>query len=297
MKELVVFEDVKLEITRFVGPIPKLKVIDFKSSAIAIDHGKTIKALLKEVEKQRDALVRPRNEEVRRINAYAAQIREPLEQAEEYLQGQLEAYELEQRKIREAEERRIEEERRARERQLEEEAAAKREELAERVSQQYHSPVFGGAEEPQDAQRAAIDIERDLEAKRAELNRETASQKLDLAYERRIRNTRYVWDCELVDINQVPAEFLIRTLNKQMVLAAARAGRIQIPGLRIFQKPSIGFGSHTGVAREALTAERDRKKLAARETPKAEPRPGRRTSAATTRSRQSRERKSSARSS
>lgn len=289
----MVFDELKSEITRFVGPIPNLKVRDFKSCATAIEHGKVIRQLIKDVEEKRDSLVRPRNEEVKRINAYAAEIRGPLEDAKRYLEGQVAAYELEQAEIRRAEERRIEAERRQKERQLEAAAAAKREALMDAQSQDV-DPLFGHIEEDGEAaEQAALDIERELEAKRAALAREAATKQNDLLYERRVKNVRMVWECEVVDIDKVPVEFLIREVNRPMVVAAARGGRTNIPGLRIFQRPSVGFGTHTRVPREALEAERDRKRL--EEPATAEHRLGRSIPAGGTSTRRQRDRKSSGR--
>lgn len=271
MKELKVFDQLTADIAALVSPVSKLKVVDFKSSAIAVEHGGAIQGLWKEVESRRDSLVRPLNEQVKKINEYARDIKAPLEIAKRHLELETGNFAAEQRRLKAIKDARIEAERQAKEDRIAVEAEAKFEALeadrAEAVAGM--DPTFGNMEEHDEEfarQQAAIEAEAEQQRMRAITT--AATQKYD-AGQQTVKGVRMVWECELIDINQVPADFLIRELNKQMILAAARAGNTNIPGVRVFQKPSVGFGQNTYVPREAIAAERARERIEA-------PRPGRR---------------------
>jgi hypothetical protein len=67
--------------------------------------------------------------------------------------------------------------------------------------------------------------------------------------EQRVKNTAKLWDCEVEDITKVPREFLVISLNKAAVLAAARGGVTNIPGVKLIQKTNVRFGARTAVSR------------------------------------------------
>lgn len=277
MKELKVFDALKSDIATFVGPIPKLRVTDFKSSSLAVDHGRTITGFLKEIEACRDELVRPRNEEVKRVNEYAREIKAPLESAKRHLDLEIGAFAAEQRRLKEIEDRRIEAERRAEEARIEAEAQEKRDAIEAEAQELGSHPVFGNMDDDQAAelerQRIIID-EEEAQAKMRAMT-DAAQAKYD-AGRQAVKGVRMVWDCELIDINEVPVEFQIRELNKQAVLAMARAGQTNIPGVRVFQKPSVGYGQNTYVPQEAIKAEqvRDRARIASEPTRQGRRAPG-----------------------
>lgn len=52
-------------------------------------------------------------------------------------------------------------------------------------------------------------------------------------------SVRMVWDFEIENIKEIPAEFL--TVNSSAIRAAIRAGRREVPGLKIFQKPQVAI--------------------------------------------------------
>lgn len=294
MKELQVFDALKADIATFVGPIPKLKVTDFKSSALAVEHGRTIQGLIKEVEARRDALVRPRNEEVKRVNEYAREIRTPLELAKKHLDLELGAFAAEQRRIEAEKQRKIDEERRAEEERIEREAREKREALEAEARELASDPTFGSLDDEQAEELARQQAKIDEEEAQAKMRATTqaAAAKYD-ASRQAVKGVRMVWECELIDINEVPVEFQIRELNKQAVLAMARAGQTNIPGVRVFQKPAVGFGQHTYVPQEAIQAENARERARVpsepvrqgRRSPGSDVQPARRTAATTARSR------------
>ena len=51
-------------------------------------------------------------------------------------------------------------------------------------------------------------------------------------------STRYEWDCEVVDIEKVPRDYLVFEKSKAM-FAIKSGGLRDIPGLRIFEKPIV----------------------------------------------------------
>lgn len=269
MKELKVFDQLTSDIATLVGPVSKLKVVDFKTSETAVKHGSAIQGLLKEIEERRDSLVRPRNEEVKKVNEYAREIKAPLEAAKRHLEAEVGAFAAETRRQKAIEEARIEAERVAKEEQIAAKAQAALDALeAERAEAAAElDPLFGDREEHEaEFARQQEIIQAEAEAAHGRARAAAAVQKYD-ASRQDVKGARMVWEVELVDINQVPVEFLIREINRSMILAAARGGNVNIPGVRVFQKPSVGFGQNTYVPQEAIMAERARPKIAATAEP------------------------------
>jgi DNA polymerase III alpha subunit (gram-positive type) len=254
--DMIVFAQLKADITAYVAPTKAMKVTDFKSSQSVIDATKSLIAYKKQVETTRKTLVDPFNARVKAINAYAKEISEPLEQAESYLRQQLIAFETEMEKQRQAEQRRMEDERRAREQEEMEKAAAALAAIEEKsdLSQEADS-VFGGDPESQ----AVVEAEKETMIAQIEVDRkvregEYKSQVWELN-QNKIKNSSKVWKCELIDINLVPKEFLIRELNEAAVKAAARGGVTEIPGVRVYQETSLRICSKTYVPQTAIENE------------------------------------------
>lgn len=267
-KDLAQFDSLKADITLFVAPVTGLKVSDFKSSAEAIEAGKQIKSLMKQVEDKRKGLVGPLNDQVKLINDYAKNIREPLERAESHVKTELNLFAVEQERIRQEELRRAEEDRREQERKAEEDRqriaaeieARKQAELAAlHESREEAADIFGSATPVSVEQVQAIEqaAEREKVEAQAVLDREAAIRDAQARAtewdinQNRIKNTAKRWKVEVVDINLVPKEYVIMTLNSAMALAAARGGNTNIPGLKFSQEVSVSIGS-AYVPRKAL---------------------------------------------
>lgn len=259
-KDLAQFDSLKADITLFVAPVTGLKVTDFKSGADAIEAGKQIKSLMKQVEDKRKGLVGPLNDQVKMINDYAKNIRDPLERAEAHVKVELNRFAQEQEKIRQEELRRAEEDRLAQERKAEEERqriaaeieAKKQAQLDNlRESQDEASALFGSSGLPNEDQERAVEeaAEREKVEAEAVLEREAVIRNAQAkatewdVNQNRIKNTAKRWKVEVVDISLVPKEFLIITLNEKMALAAARGGNKNIPGLKFSQEVSVSIGS------------------------------------------------------
>lgn len=247
--ELTQFNELKSELDTLVKPTLSIKVTDFPSSASAIEAAKSVKALQKRIEAKRKELVGPLNDQVKRINDFVKDIMAPLDTAESHLKRQLTDFEVEQEKLRDAERKAAEAERVKREAALaarqEEERAAMAEKLAETSEVE---DLFGADEGVPDAAMEAAA----LEARQAEERARIAQQAKDREYDiksRGVANTRKIWKCDVEDLDLVPKEFLIVTLNQAAVIAAARAGVTKIPGVKIWQETSIAIGANTSVAR------------------------------------------------
>lgn len=270
--DLAQFDSLKADVSIFVAPIKSLKVSDFKSSAEAIEAGKQVKALAKQVEDKRKALVGPLNEQVKLVNSYAKDILSPLEAAETHIKIELNRFAEEQEKIKQEEHRRAEEHRLAQERKAEEDRqriaseqeAKKQAELKDlEVAQAEAEQMFGVSEDSAEtAAQLRSEIEERNERERLEnearLDREQAIRQVQSRQvtfdinQNQIKNTRKNWKVQVVDINQVPKEFIIMELNQAMALAAARAGNTNIPGLKFTQEISVSLGSKTYVPAGAL---------------------------------------------
>lgn len=231
-QDLLKFNELKAEITALVAPTKQLLVKDFQTCSNAVEAGKSVKDLIKKVEAARKDLVGPLNDEVKEINAYAKQISEPLLASEEHLKHQIVTFEIEQQKIRQAELKRLEEERIKKLAEIE----------AQAQEQNEVSSLFGS--EPTSIEEIAQAITV-AEAQHQEAAWDIANN--------RVKNTRKTWKCEVLDISKVPKEFLIVTLNEAAVLASARAGVKEISGVKMWQETGIAFGSKTYVPRTAIS--------------------------------------------
>lgn len=235
MKSIKEFDALTADIAALIEPTNLIKVTDFNSCAYAIEAGKSVKGFLKKIEDKRKELVGPLNDQVKEINAYAKQISHPIETAESHIKSEVIAFENEQRKIRDELHRKMLAE------QIEKELAIKKEQEKVAIEVHTENDIFGIA----DAQIEQLQIDRRV------LDMETKAKEYDIN-QMGVKNARKIWKCELIDIKLVPDEFKIVTLNEKAVLAVARAGQTEIPGVRVFQETTIAFGDNTYVPRGVL---------------------------------------------
>ncbi len=288
-KELQRFDKLKSAITQFFGPAKEIVVRNFTSADEATAAGKVVKSYLDQVEETRDALVRPLNAQVKLINEYAKSVKAPLIEVESHLKDQLRTFTIEQERVRQEELRRIEAERRDAERLAAEEAAKaqaeaeakKQAELAAlRASMAAIEPepvdelgaLFGMNDiQEADAATTAAFVEEERQRIEAQADEAKIDAQMKADRERAVRDAQFkeqAWDAgrktlknartnrkaKLVDINLVPKEFLIITLNEKAATAALKAGAI-IPGVELVEDLSINFGSKTYIPREAIENE------------------------------------------
>ena len=191
------FEVNEDETTQLQTTVTVLKVHDDGSLGKAAALVKQIRERVAYTEQQRKHFVGPANETVRRINAKAKAITAPLLELKRAIEQKMVLYQIERRR----EQKRIEREREdkilAAAVKVEEEGAP---EVADALVEQ-------AAKEPPRSQV--------VHAPRATVS------------------VRKIWTFQVQDISKVPAEYL--SLDTGKVRNAIRAGKREIPGLRIFQ--------------------------------------------------------------
>lgn len=264
--ELAQFEELKASIACFVSPTFQLTVTDFASAQSAIEAVKQVKGFINQLESKRKELVGPLNDQVKAINGYAGEIKDPLIRSEEYLKKQITQFEVEQERLREIARKAAEAERIAEEQRAAAEAELARKELEsaqadEREQEAQVAALFGSDDEASEGEEPApspeerrlqekIELDAQIEGERA-LRTAKANQEDWDRKQLGVKNSRKVWKCELEDISKVPREFLIIELNQAAVLAAARGGQI-IPGVRTWQETTLAVGAKTYIPRTAL---------------------------------------------
>lgn len=261
-KDLQLFDSLKADITVLVSPTLKLAIKDETSAQSGVEARKQLKALLKLVDDKRRSLVDPMNDEVKRINAYVKSILGPLENADGHVKRELDAYAMEQEKIRQEGIRKARQEAQRIEREAQEKLAVEQAFLLARQQEEASAHVdaedlFGASEDDEETKRTAREFEEkkarehaefEARAERERMERLIALQQKEFdANQVQVKNTRKDFKCELLDVSLVPKEFLIITLNEKAVLAAARAGVKEIAGVRIWQQVSVAIGSTTRV--------------------------------------------------
>lgn len=210
-------------------PILLVKVTDEESSANAVKSGALVKMWQKQLEELRDSLVRPLNQRVKEVNAYAKSLAEPLLKAEAHLKSELRARELKLEQERKALEAKAEAERKKLEEKARAEAEEKRKE-AELLA------AFGTGEEAEIAKVEADVIEERALVESEAHQRATVTQ---LA-EKKVEGARKTWAFEITDAAAVPREFL--AIDEKAIRRAIMGGAREIAGVRIYQETSIAFG-------------------------------------------------------
>ncbi len=244
-QEVSAFDQLKADIAQAAAPLAEIRVTDMATAQIAINAGLQVKDYIKKVEKVRKALTDPLLQRQRDIKAYADGIVAPLVEAEARIKRQLADFEIAQEKVRREAQRIADEERRRKESEL----AARQEQ--ERIEQEKAIALFGGSEEEHTA------MEEKQIAEQADLKNEVDHRAHAIA-QQGVKNVRKIWKCELVDIDLVPKEFVIRTLNDKAILALAREGMVEIPGVKLWQETSVALGRNTYIPREALEVDGQR---------------------------------------
>lgn len=224
--QLQKFDRLSADIKIFLEPCMAVEVSDPKSCELAIVGLRELKVLLNRVEEVRTGLVKPLNDEVKKINAYAKKISEPLGGGEMHLKKQLGAWEINLERERQKALKEAEEKRKKEEAELKAKLAAEKEE-AEAMSmfmdekEVKKSEIIANAQ----AERSVIEINE----KQKEIEKEIMSNK--------VSGARKIWKCEIVDESLVPREFLV--VDQTLVRKAMMAGAREIPGVRIYQDTVI----------------------------------------------------------
>lgn len=213
MANLTVFDPIKAKLAEFVET-NLVNVGDHESMQTALTVCKEAKTYAKRVEEIRTALVKPHNDQVKAINAYAKSLLKPLDDFERIIKGQLRSYELKLEEMR-----RVEAEKAEKERQ---EALAKAQQEADIAS------LF----DAKDGLQAEIMVE----AKVVEAEAVKKAQLAQIA-QNKVSGARRIWTFQVTDESLIPKEFF--TLDEKKIRQAVREGQREIPGVRIFQETSI----------------------------------------------------------
>lgn len=261
--DLVPFNQLKADVETFVAPTKEIVVSSFETSSKAIEVVKEVKAYSKKVDDLRKLLVAPLNGRVKVINDFAKTILQPLEDAEASIKKKLVAFDMEQAKLRAEAQRKADEEFRKKQAELQARQEEERIKVEARLKREAQAAaMFGSSDEaaaPEESPEAKLEaFEAKQIAEQAILENEKKAREFDIR-QQGIKGVTKRWACEIVDIDQVPKEYLIRELNRAMILAAARTAPadqpLQIPGVRIWQEAGLAVGSNTYVPRAALQAE------------------------------------------
>ena len=248
--ELKPFDELQSQIMIFVSPVKEIKVIDKDTSAQASKVFRDLNDWEKQVEAKRKELVGPLNDQVKRINEYAKQIVAPLTGAKAHVSEELIKFE----RILEAERQDAIRLEREEARKREEEARAKielqRKEAEAKIAQMKEDAealaMFAPQEEAEEATTKANEdaekLKSGVEAEAARVAFETKQEHWDAKKEiaqHKVTGTRRTWTFKVIDLNLVPDEFKIVSLDEKKVKKMIALEVREIHGLEIFQELSI----------------------------------------------------------
>lgn len=286
MNSLVEFDKLSADVTLFLAPIKDIAITDATSCAAALETVRRVKELVKQVTAKRVELVKPHNDFVDSVNAYAKRMTGPLGEAEAFLKSVITKYELEQERIRQAELRKLEDERIAKElaiakerkeREAKEQTARDAEEKrirdeaqkkleAERREREEAEALFGAQDEAEKlaAEKAEKErLEREARARQERADLERLAEEARLERERnerdkeakrraaeiesaRVKNMRTTWVFEVTDESAVPRQYL--SVDETAIRKAVASGVREIPGVNIYAKTELAVGSRTSIA-------------------------------------------------
>lgn len=230
MMQIQSFDKLKSEIAIKIAPSLSIVVKDDDSMNKALLAGKEVKHFAKLIEDKRKELVKPLNDQVDEINAYAKSLKEMPLQAEIHLKYQLASWENKKRAEREAEQKRLDEEAKKRQQELE----AKQKEDRERMAL---AAEFGYDDEA-DLKRQEIIAKADQEREQAQLDKDIKSESKAIE-SNKVSGARTVWKFEVTDANLVPREFLI--VDETKIRKAMNAGLRELPGVRFYEDTQIAL--------------------------------------------------------
>jgi len=217
---LAIFEKIKADIAKFIAPALDHRVKDQTEADQGLFLAKQVKNFEKLVEERRKEIVGPLNDEVKKINAYAKSIIEPLSKAETHLKRELLSWD----KV------------------LEEERTKKRLEAEELFRQQ--QAALAAAEE-----KLKVDDlfgndpkmflkEASLDQAKIEVKQELV-ENLKEADSIKVSGVQKFWTFEVVDESLIPREYF--ELKPSLIRAAITAGKREIAGIRIFQESRMSI--------------------------------------------------------
>lgn len=209
-KDLITFEKIGADIKAFVEPAKNVVVNTDAQKELALSSVKQLQAFKKIVDARRDELVRPLNDRVKLINAFAKKLLEPVNEVDAHIRNQLVAWEREleamRSKARRAEQERVELEKAT----LEQEA---------RTAEIFNAPP------PRDTELAIFEAEAE------------SVKSLKFIEAQRVKGTTKTWKFVVEGAASVPREFCMP--DEAKIRDAVKRGVREIPGCRIFEDITI----------------------------------------------------------
>lgn len=200
-----------------INAMPVLNRVDFEKTSAWLKLVATTEKNVKALEKEKCA---PHKEEINQIKAVFAKPLELLAEAQEIARKKLNTFLMAERMV---------EEENARNAQLERQKQAEKELKAldrkERTADKYD-----------DATASAL---RESIAERREEIVAKANAPIEINQSGENATVRMTWAFDVVDLAQVPAEFIV--VNEKAVREAIKNGVREIAGLKIYQKPTVAI--------------------------------------------------------
>jgi hypothetical protein len=231
----------KVQIDGMVAQAKAIQITDDASQVVAVELGTTARKLKNQVEALRKSTVQPFNDHVKDVNNLAKSFTEPLDTAERDLKAKISTFQTklrieQQKKEAEAREaaRKVQEAYEAEQRAIREEAARKAREAEEALKKEKDA-----------AARAALKRTIAEEKEAAEAPIQVAVAPVIPEIPKAVRtesgsaHQRMTWTFEIEDGTKVPRAYL--AIDEQKIRQAVKAGIRQIPGVRIFEQASTTF--------------------------------------------------------
>ncbi len=253
-KEITQFDALRAEITTAVQPAMAVEITDPETAETAVANITQLAKLNRAIEAKRKELVKPLNDQVKDINAYAKGIQEPVVKATAHVKGEIARWETKLAEARRIEAEKLERERREREererqerhrREREEEERRRKDREAMEARHRAEAAKNAEIEAMQAKERARMEAQqaRERERQRAEAERKRKAQEREATRRQkeidaqRVKNTARVWKFEIEAPKYVPRSFC--SPDPQLIRQAVKDGRRMIPGVKIWDEVQV----------------------------------------------------------
>jgi len=239
-------ESLQPEIIKLKGMVEEsrdFKVVRPETHTRAIEMASQMAKLVKSVDGTRKELINPYGLVVKEVNAMAKMIKDLAKKATRSLKDKLGAYSAEQAEL----------QRRIAQKAAEEEAAVRRKVLEEERKKDL--------ERQERERKEAIERQKDLDAKAKAAGVEAVEVKIPEVVDPGIQEpvivvpkevaggptkteegtsfTVKTWKFNVISLDQVPNEFILKAVDSKSVKAAIDAGVREIPGLKIYEHSDV----------------------------------------------------------
>lgn len=210
----------------------------------AVNFVKDVKRRWKAIDDARTTLKKPLDEGVARIQAFFKPALTALSDAEQVIKGKIATYDAEQERVRQENQRRLDEEaRKERERiqkKADDEAAAARAKQDELDRQAREAQERGDSEAAARASAEAVRVAEKSQARQETLATRASQVVAPVAVSAAPKaagiSSRQDWDVEIVNPNAVPREYCDPSIERLKQFVKATNGQGRVPGVRIFAK-------------------------------------------------------------